>query len=403
MDYREILKTSLQALRRNVLRTSLTMLGIIIGISSVILIVSIGQGAVKFITNELSSFGTDYFQINPGSDQFSSLAGSHTLTLDDVEAIRSDTSIGNINKVVPFSLVSSTVSANGEKDTINISGVTSEAIEILRPEIIYGEFISAEQDLAAERVAVMGLDAAEKFFGEETDPTGERIRIKGTPYQVIGVAKSESVLAGSILNNSIYIPINVAFSEISGEEQIQEIDVSVHDTNLINQTIDDVEALLRERHDLDDDEENDFRIASAQDILTTVETITSLLTLMIAAISGISLVVGGVGVMNIMLVSVTERTKEIGLLKAIGAKEKDILTQFLIEAVVMTMLGGIIGVILGISGAFAVSKVANIPFIVDPVAVLIAVGVSSLVGIIFGLYPARRAAKLSPIDALRYE
>ncbi len=403
MDYREIILTALHSLRSNLLRTSLTMLGIVIGITSVILIVSIGQGAVKFITNELASFGTDYFQINPGSDQVSAFAGSNTLTLDDVEAIRNDSSLTNINKVVPIAIAPSTVSANGEEDQVNITGSTSEVIEILRPEIIYGEFISEENDLASERVAVMGSETVETFFGEETDPVGERIRINGTPFRVIGVAKSESVLAGSVLNNAIYVPIKIVFNEISGEERIQEIDISVNDTSQINQTIEDVEILLRERHNIEEGEEDDFRIASAQDILTTVETITSLLTLMIAAISGISLVVGGVGVMNIMLVSVTERTKEIGLLKAIGAKEKDILTQFLIEAVVMTMLGGIIGIILGISGAFLVSRVAGIPFVVNPFAVLLAVGVSSLVGIAFGLYPARRAAKLSPIDALRYE
>ncbi len=403
MDYREIVKTSLQVLRRNVMRTSLTMLGIIIGITSVILIVSIGQGAVKFITDELSSFGTDYFQISPGADQFSTLTGSNTLTLDDVEAIKTDPSLTNVNKVIPVSLQAARVTANDEDETVNISGTTTDAPAILRPEILYGEFLSSENNTASEHVAVMGSDASETFFGEDTNPTGERIRINGTPYLVIGVAHFESALAGSVLSNSIFVPINVMFREIQGQERIQEINVSVHNTELINQTIDDIEVLLRDRHDLNEGNENDFRISSAQDILSTVETITSLLTLMIAAISGISLIVGGVGVMNIMLVSVTERTKEIGLLKAIGAKEKDILTQFLIEAVVMTVFGGIIGIILGISGAFVVSSLVGIPFVVSPVAILLAVGVSSLVGIAFGLYPARKAARLSPIDALRYE
>jgi putative ABC transport system permease protein len=401
MDYKEIIKTSLQVLKRNTLRTSLTMLGIVIGITSVILIVSIGQGAVKFITDELASFGTDYFQINPGSSQFSSFAGTNTLTLDDVDAIRDDPSLTNVNKVIPVALQSARVTANDEAETINISGTTTDAPEILKPVIIYGEFLADEN--TSEHVTVLGSETAETFFGEDTDPTGERVRINGTPYLVIGVAHFESALAGSVLNNSLFVPINVMFLEIIGEERIQEINVSVHDTDLINQTISDVEILLRDRHDLDEADENDFRISSAEDILSTVETITSLLTLMIAAISGISLVVGGVGVMNIMLVSVTERTKEIGLLKAIGAKESDILTQFLIEAVVMTISGGIIGIILGVSGAFVISKIAGIPFVVSPLAVILAVAVSSLVGIAFGLYPARKAARLSPIDALRYE
>jgi putative ABC transport system permease protein len=249
----------------------------------------------------------------------------------------------------------------------------------------------------------MGSDAVETFFGEGASVVDETVRIKNRAYRIIGVSNSTSVLAGGAINNALYVPINEVITHLVGEERLQEIDISVHNPETINQTIDDVEFLLRERHGLNEDDENDFQIASAQDILTTVETVTSLLTAMIVAISGISLVVGGVGVMNIMLVSVTERTKEIGLLKAIGAKQKDILTQFLIEAVVMTGIGGVMGIILGILGAFGISKAFNIPFVVSPPAILIAVGVSMLVGIVFGLYPARRAAKLSPIDALRYE
>lgn len=401
MNLRELIQTAFQSLRRNKLRTSLTMLGIVIGITSVILIVSIGRGAVAFITNELSSFGTDYFQINPGEDNFSFTA--NTLTLDDVEAIRNDTSFTNINKVVPMAIASTTITANGEEDTLNATGTTSEMFEILRPEILYGEFLSEENDTTSERVVVLGNKVSETFFGEDTDPVGERVRINNTPYRVIGVAKSESALAGSVLNNSVYLPIDVVFNEILGEENIMEIDVSVYDENQIKQTMEDVEVLLRDRHNIEEGDPNDFQMTSAQDILTTVQTITGLLTTMIAAISGISLVVGGVGVMNIMLVSVTERTREIGLLKAIGAKEKDILTQFLIEAVVMTLSGGLIGIVLGVSGAYLISQAANIPFVLDYVAIIVAVVVSSAVGIVFGYYPAKRAAKLSPIDALRHE
>lgn len=403
MDYREILKTALQALRRNILRTSLTMIGIIIGITSVILIVSIGRGAVAFITNELSSFGTDYFQITPGSDSLGAFVGSNTLTLEDVEAIRNDASLTNVKQVAPTTTTTATVIGNGEEKSLTIMGGTHEIVDILRPEITYGDFFTEETDTSAERVAVIGSEASEKFFGEDTDPTGESIRINDTTVRIVGVLHSSSALAGGILNNAVFLPINVVFNELTGTDNIQEIDVSVYDTNQINQTIEDVEVLLRDRHDIDEGEEDDFQIQSAQDILTTVQTITGLLTTMIAAISGISLIVGGVGVMNIMLVSVTERTKEIGLLKAIGAKERDILTQFLIEAVVMTLLGGLIGIILGVSGAFIISVVVGIPFVLDIAAIIIAVGVSTLVGVVFGLYPAQRAARLSPIDALRYE
>ena len=403
MDYKETIREAAQALRRNVLRTSLTMLGIIIGITAVILIYSIGQGAVRFITDELSSFGTDYFQINPGSTQVSTFAGSEALTFDDLDAIKNDSSLTNINYVAPIAMASETITANGEEDELLIYGITHEILDILKPEVIEGEFITEDQEISSERVAVLGADVAEKFFGEDTAIVGETIKINNRTFRVTGVVESSSVLAGGFINNSLYIPIDVVINQIIGEERLQEIDISVHDSNTINQTIADVEALLRDRHNLDEDDENDFQIQSAKDILSTVETITSLLTAMIVAISGISLIVGGVGVMNIMLVSVTERTREIGLLKSIGAKEKDILTQFLVESMVMTLAGGVIGIILGVAGAFFVSLAFKIPFVVSVPAIVIAAGVSILVGIVFGLYPARRAARLSPIDALRYE
>ncbi len=403
MEYKEIVLQAFVSLKRNVLRTSLTMIGIVIGITAVILIYSIGQGAVAFITNEFAQFGTDYFQINPGSSQVSTFAGSQALTFDDVDAIEADTSLSNIKAVAPIAMASVPVTADGVEKELLTYGVTAESQDILKPEVIDGEYITDEQEQASERVVVVGKDAAEDFFGEDTSPVGETIRINNRTFRVIGMVESSSVLAGSFINNALFIPIDVVTKQILGKEVLQEIDVSVYDPSQINQTIDDVEVLLRDRHDLGENDENDFRIASAQDIISTVETITSLLTVMIVGISGISLVVGGVGVMNIMLVSVTERTREIGLLKAIGAKQKDILTQFLVEAVVMTVTGGIIGIILGVSGAFLVSLVANIPFVFSVPAILVAVGVSTLVGIVFGLYPARRAARLSPIDALRYE
>lgn len=403
MSYREIIVSALQALKGNVLRTSLTMIGIIIGITSVILIYSIGQGAVAFITNELASFGTDYFQINPGSSRVSTFAGSNALTFEDVEAIKNDTTLTNIKSVAPVALASVVVAANNEEEELLTYGITPEILEILRPEVTSGEFITDENVDSSQRVVVIGSDVSETFFGEDSSPVGETMQISNRTYQIIGVVESSSVLAGGFINNAIFVPINVVINEILGEEKLQEIDISVHDTDQINQTIEDVETLLRDLHNLEEGDDNDFRIASAQDILSTAQTITGLLTAMISAISGISLLVGGIGVMNIMLVSVTERTKEIGLLKAIGAKDRDILTQFLFESIVMTLIGGLVGIFLGISGAFIISLLFGVPFIVSVPAILIAVGVSTIVGIIFGLYPARRAARLSPIDALRYE
>ena len=403
MDYKELFINALNSLRNNILRTSLTMLGIIIGISSVILIVSIGKGAEKFIVQELSSFGTNYFSINPGQNQFTAFAGGvEELTLDDVEAIQDDESLSNIQTVMAFASTNTKVSANDINKNILIQGTPANGIEILNPEMIYGEFISEINDLESDRVTVIGIETAEEFFGEDTNPVGEKIQIGNKSFTVIGVAKSSSVLSAGIFDKSLFIPLNVILNQFENT-RIQEIDVLVNNTDYMNQTIADVELLMRDRHNLEEGDESDFSITSATDALSIVETITGLLTLMIATISGISLVVGGVGVMNIMLVSVTERTKEIGLLKAIGALERDILMQFLIESVVMSVIGGIIGILLGISGAYLVSLVAGIPFVVSFGAVAMAVGVSMGVGIVFGLYPAKRAARLSPIDALRYE
>ncbi|MFH1187193.1 MAG: ABC transporter permease [Candidatus Levyibacteriota bacterium] len=404
MEYKELLLTSIQALRANILRTLLTMLGIIIGISSVILIVSIGQGAVSFVTNELSSFGTNIFSINPGGDIISATAGgSNTITLEDVDAIKNDKSLANIDKVAVVSQGTVKISANEIEKSFLAQGVTNEMFEVLNPNIVYGEFISEDNVLGSEKVVVMGVDAVEEFFGEGADPTGEKIKINNIPFRIIGVVETTSVLFGGFLNKMIFIPINVMFDQILGEEYVQEIDISVKNVDTINQTIADVEVILRDRHNLKEDEDNDFITQSFQDLLSSTETITNLLTLMVAAISAISLVVGGVGVMNIMFVSVTERTKEIGLLKAIGAKERDILIQFLIEAIVMTSVGGLIGILLGVLGSFLISLAVGIPFVISPLAIIIAVGVSMCVGIIFGIYPAKKAASLSPIDALRYE
>ncbi len=403
MQLFEIINSSGQALKSSPLRTSLTMLGIIIGIFSVILISSIGNGAVAFITEELSIFGTNYFQIAPGENPFSALAGtSNPLTTADSQAIK-DSSISNIESVAPFAFASSRVTSEYEKTSALVYGLTSEAQIILKPDIVYGEFITETDDDSNTRVAVLGFDLAEELFGKNTNPVGDSVRIDDTRFKVVGVTKSSGALTAGFFNNAVNIPLNTMITHITGVDELVEIDISVQNEDLLNQTIADVEDFLRNYRDIEDGSDSDFYVQSFKDSLATIQTVTNLLTIMVAAISGISLVVGGVGVMNIMLVTVTERTREIGLLKAIGARQQDILIQFLIESMTLSLAGGIIGILLGITAAYGVAQLVHIPFVVNPITIILAVSVSSFVGIIFGLYPARRAAKLNPVDALRYE
>ncbi len=404
MQISEIIHSAQDALKGNRLRTALTMLGIVIGISSVIMISSVGQGAVAYITNELSAFGTNYFQVTPGKGVFASFAGtSRPLTEDDSNAIAEDSGISNIESVAPFAYAQRRVSANDEDDTVLIYGMTSTSQVLLKPEMVYGEFFDETQDLSGGHIAIIGHDVSEKLFGPDTNPVGESIRIDEDKYRVIGVTKSPGGFVGSFFNTAINVPLKTMTQDISGKNELAEIDISVYDENQLDQTIEDVNAFLRDRRNIKAGEDPDYTITSFKDSLTTVQTITSLLTALISGISAISLIVGGVGVMNIMLVTVTERTKEIGLLKAIGAKQRDILVQFLIESVTLSVAGGIVGILVGISGAYVIAKIANIPFVVNLLSVALAVGVSSLVGIVFGLYPASRAARLNPIDALRHE
>lgn len=401
MEFHEIIISSIQALRLNALRSGLTMLGIIIGITAVILISSVGQGTVAFISNELTSFGTNFFSINPGSNLMSAFTGGDKpITNADVDAIR-DANIPNVDTVVAFANTSRVISAKDVSVRSSVYGLTPEAQDLLKPEIVYGEFMT--DDDKNNRVVILGTDVAEDLFGENTNPVGESVKIEDLRFLVKGVTKSGGTLFGSFYNTAVNIPLETFHNQITGNDNIQEIDISVNDVALMDETMDEVRAVLRDHRKITADKEDDFVMMSFTGALKTFDTITTMLTLFITGISAVSLLVGGVGVMNIMLVSVTERTKEIGLHKAIGAKRRDILIQFLIESAVMTIFGGVIGILLGIGGTYIISVIAKIPFVISIPWILLAVGISALVGLAFGIYPARKAASLHPIDALRFE
>ncbi len=395
---------SITALRSNILRTLLTMLGIVIGISSVIIIISIGQGASKSITNEVSSFGSNWLEVSPVAVNARSMQGPpvSTLTLEDAEAII-NSSIGNIDKVSGYNTKSLTVSANGQDNRYTVLGISHNMFDILNFEIESGDFFTDDDEGVLAKVAVIGPDVSKDLFGENTNPVGKTIKIDTKNFRVVGLIKSKGSSGFGNYDKNVFIPLKTGMKLVFGDTKLQAIFATVKDTKIIETTMNDVGNLILARHKIDNPKDADFSIQNAQDALSILNTITGLLTLMLAGIAGISLVVGGIGIMNIMLVTVTERTREVGLLKAIGAKKKDILRQFLIEAVLLTVLGGIIGIIIGAALSFWASRLINIPFVLTPFSIFLAVGVSSLVGIIFGLYPASRAAKLNPIDALRFE
>ena len=406
MNYNELISSAIGALRGNILRTLLTMLGIIIGIASVILIISLGQGATASITGQLSSFGTNTVFILPGSSgggQGPQQNQTDTLKLENVEALADKSRLQNISAVSGVASKPLQVSANGQTVNATVQGVGSDYPIIQSLEVNQGEFFSKDDETSLSRVAVIGADVVTDLFGEEAEPVGESIKLDNKSFRIIGVLQEKDSSAFSNPNKGVYIPVNTAMKILLGQDYVSQILIQVENGELVNQTVNDITALLVDQHDIIEGANNDFSVNSAQQALDTVGSVTGLLTALLSGIAAISLVVGGIGIMNIMLVTVTERTKEIGLLKSIGARDKDILTQFLIEANVLTLIGGLIGMSLGIGLSFLISGFIDIPFVVSHSSILLAVGVSSAVGLVFGYYPAQRAAKLLPIEALRYE
>jgi len=408
MKYFEILLNAVDELRANFMRTVLTMLGIIIGIASVVLIISLGEGATASITGDLTSFGGNIVTISPGVSAESrgpgsggSSIGQDSLTFGDADAIISNESIGNISGVSGVISSNSTIANEGVSSSETVTGVDGDYQQLQDIDLEYGEFIDSGNSVS--RIAVIGHEIAEEFFSTPEFAIGKSLRIDGKPFNVIGVASEKGGSTFSNPDRAIYVPLQTMSRILTGQAHLSSISVGVQDIELIDTTIERVNTLLMERHKIEAEEDVDFSISSPSDTLETVSSITGLLTALLSGIAAISLIVGGIGIMNIMLVTVTERTREVGLLKAIGAKKKDILGQFIIEAIVLTFSGGLIGVALGAVLNYFIADALNIPFGVTLSSILLAVGVSSFIGVVFGYYPARRAAGLNPIDALGNE
>lgn len=404
MHLSNIFKVSITAVLVNKTRTFLTSLGIIIGVASVILLVSIGTGVRKYVTDSFNELGTDLLLVVPGKLNFgggggreepsSASAVNNKLTLKVADGL--SRSLGNSALVTPIMTSGAVAKYGSQSLSTSLTGVLANYTDVRKTTVTQGRFFTGSEVDRNAKVAVIGSTVADEVFGVQ-DPLGKEIQLNDRRYKVIGILESKGSTFGNDQDNLAIIPIS-ALQEQLDTDKVGYFYVKVGSGENLDATTKKVKQVLMERYNFKEDE---FDVTSSQELLKTITGILSTLTIALGGIAAISLIVGGIGIMNIMLVSVTERTREIGLRKAVGAKPSDILIQFLIEAVVLSVIGGVIGILLGSSGALLLSR-----FIKTSVtlwSVLLAFGFSSLVGIVFGVWPARKASRLSPIEALRYE
>lgn len=407
MTTKDLIHETFSALLTNKVRTSLTMLGIVIGISSVIIMVAIGAGAQTSIQNSIQSIGSNLIMVMPGASRNIGYGAStgrgsaKTLTIKDVEAISS--SINNIKAISPEVSGRYQVTARGTNTNTTVTGVVPQYSEVRNVAVDNGTFISSENLSNRSKVAVIGPTTSSDLFGTD-DPVGQSLRINGMEFKIIGVTKAKG---GSGFNNpddAIYIPLTSAQLFLQGDSTyVTNLSISATDASIMTNLQTDITDLLLARHKIKDPRYPDFNVLNQADIVSAASSVTSTFTLLLGAVAGISLVVGGIGIMNMMLTTVTERTREIGLRKAIGAKAKNINIQFLAEAIALTVVGGMIGIIIGYLVCYTITSLGILETNISLNSILLAFGVSALIGIVFGYYPAKRASKLNPIEALRYE
>jgi putative ABC transport system permease protein len=411
MSVIESIRTALQGLAANKLRSSLTMLGIIIGVGAVIALLALGEGAQASVTQEIQGIGSNLIFIMPGSRDRGPMTTGTTgiLTLADAEAIAAPGNVPGVLAVAPEFDNSADVAYGATSVNTTIRGTTTDYPVVRNSFPATGEFFTEQHVTSMARVAVLGYQTAQDLFGDD-DPIGRTIRINRVHFRVIGVMGEKGGGPGGNTDDAVFIPITTAQRKLFGGRaasgtswRVSLINVSATSQGAVNAATDGIISLLRQRHKIRPGNDDDFSVMSQQDILSTAEQVTGILTIFLGAIAGISLVVGGIGIMNIMLVSVTERTREIGIRKAVGAKRRDILMQFLAEAVVLSVIGGLLGILLGTGIAALVERLGLMTTVVSADAVLLATGFSIAVGLFFGIYPSMRAARLHPIEALRYE
>ena len=393
---------ALRELRRNVMRSFLTMLGIIIGVAAVIILVTLGKGATRQVTEQIASLGSNLLMIHPGKHMGpGQSSGAAPFKLADAEAIQRE--IPSLIAVAPASSSSMTAILGNENWTTAVTGSTEQYFSLNNRKIKDGRIFTSNETRVGVAVCVIGETVRIKLFGRQ-NPIGSQIRLNKLSCEVIGLleAKGQSTM-GSDQDDIVVIPLRTFQRRVTGKEDISIIQVSVRDGISTDKVKKDIARLLRVRRHLSDNEEDNFDVMDMKEIAKMLSGTTQVLTSLLSAVAGVSLLVGGIGIMNIMLVSVTERTREIGTRLAIGAMEREVLLQFLVEAVVVSSFGGLIGVILALISSVVLAGVLNVPFVLNVPIIFIAVLFSAAIGVIFGYFPARKAAQLDPIDALRHE
>jgi len=406
MNYSNLFRIAIRALIRNKLRAFLTMLGIIIGVASVIAMLAIGEGSKQKMRKQISSMGTNMVMVMPNMQRRGgvSLGSSSSVALkySDVVALRNESTA--ISSVSPEIRASGQVIYSNQNTQTTVYGVSEEYLGIKKLEILSGRFFNANEIKNMSKVCILGQTVVENLFGAGADPVGQSIRIKNLPFQIIGVLKDKGESGmGQDQDDLILAPYTTVQRRLAAIDYINGIYASAISEEKSPAAIAEVEEILRRTHKLKESAENDFRVMSQSELLKTITSITDIMTYLLGAIAGISLLVGGIGIMNIMFVSVTERTREIGLRMSIGGRGKDIMKQFLAESIILSILGGMLGVIFGYLLARLAGSLMSSQAIVKTQSVVLAFAVCFVIGVFFGWYPARKAANLNPIDALRYE